>query len=274
MFSHLVESDLHKGELKRKGTFFLVTLTAYALLLMAAGVAGAYAYDARIEDQSLELVALVPTETDAVKSKEEARPTLRLKASNAPASADGQRSTGGIIKNSPNNVSDDLTKISGAAQAATQQTPPIVSDGSGRDFDLGRSNPFGTNRGGDGNSTGTNGDGGGNRVLREDAPVVKQQETVEKRVVNLGVVTSQALSLPQPVYPQLAKAAGVQGPVNVEIMIDETGRVISAHATSGNPLLRQESERAAYRARFTPTLLSKQPVKAKGIITYNFVLQR
>ncbi len=28
MFSQLVESDLHRGELKRKGTFFLATMAA------------------------------------------------------------------------------------------------------------------------------------------------------------------------------------------------------------------------------------------------------
>lgn len=272
MFSHLVESDLHKGELKRTGTFFLATMAAYALLLMAAGVVGVYAYEARIDDQSLELVALVPPETDEVKPKEEA-PRPRSNAPSTTSNAGGPRSTGGLIKNSPTNVSTDLTKIAGAAQAATNQTPPIVSDGSGRNFDPGKFNPFGTGKDGGANASGTN-ENSGSRILDEEPPAVKKQpEATEKRIASLGVVNSRALNLPEPVYPQLARAARIQGIVNVEILIDESGRVVSAHATTGNPLLRQEAERAASRARFSPTLLSQQPVKAKGVITFNFILR-
>jgi protein TonB len=59
----------------------------------------------------------------------------------------------------------------------------------------------------------------------------------------------------------------------VQILVDEQGRVVSAKATSGNPLLQAAAVQAAYRARFTPTLLSGQPVKVTGSITYNFVLR-
>jgi protein TonB len=59
----------------------------------------------------------------------------------------------------------------------------------------------------------------------------------------------------------------------VQILIDEQGRVISAKATSGNPLLQGAAVQAAYRALFTPTILSGKPVKVTGSITYNFVLR-
>jgi protein TonB len=55
-------------------------------------------------------------------------------------------------------------------------------------------------------------------------------------------------------------------------MIDETGRVVSAVAVSGHPLLRAAAQAAAKNARFTPTKLSGVPVKVSGSITYNFVL--
>lgn len=276
MFSHLVESDLHTGELKRKGTFFLATLAAYALLLMAAGVAGAFAYEARIEDQNLELVALVPPETNEPKPKEvrQPRPRLRVDASVATSDAGAQRSTGGLIKNSPTDVSEDLTKIAGAAKAETTQPPPIISDGDGRNFEPDKFNPFGVGSRNSGDSSGTDTNGDGSKILKEPPPPIARQGTSDRRVVNIGVVNSRALTLPEPVYPQIARAANVQGIVNVEILIDETGRVASAQATSGHPLLRQEAERAAYRARFSPTLLSQQPVKAKGVITFNFILRK
>ncbi len=64
----------------------------------------------------------------------------------------------------------------------------------------------------------------------------------------------------------------VQGVVSVQVLVDETGRVVSAKALSGSPFLVGEAERAALQARFSPTLLSDQPVKVSGVITYNFVL--
>ncbi len=74
-------------------------------------------------------------------------------------------------------------------------------------------------------------------------------------------------------YPQIAKAAGVQGVVSVQILVDEGGRVVSAKAASGHPLLQAAAVQAAYKARFTPTLLSGKPVKVTGSITYNFLLR-
>jgi protein TonB len=92
------------------------------------------------------------------------------------------------------------------------------------------------------------------------------------RVVSKGVVNGQALLLPRPNYPEMAKRIRLQGVVNVQVLIDEEGRVISAKAISGSPFLTIEAQRAAMQARFSPTRLGDQPVKVSGIITYNFVL--
>jgi TonB family protein len=71
----------------------------------------------------------------------------------------------------------------------------------------------------------------------------------------------------------VAKAARASGTVVVQITVDEGGKVISASAVSGHPLLRQAAVQAAYQARFSPTLLTGQAVKVTGTITYNFNLQ-
>jgi protein TonB len=91
--------------------------------------------------------------------------------------------------------------------------------------------------------------------------------------VSDGVITSKIIDKPAPPYPHVARAAGIAGPVAVQILVDEQGRVVNAKATSGNPLLQAAAVQAAYRARFTPTLLSGQPVKVTGSITYNFILR-
>lgn len=90
------------------------------------------------------------------------------------------------------------------------------------------------------------------------------------KTISGGLVNDRAKELPKPAYPQAARAVRASGMVNVQVTIDENGEVISASAVSGHPLLRGASEAAARLAKFSPTMLSGQPVKVTGIITYNF----
>lgn len=85
-----------------------------------------------------------------------------------------------------------------------------------------------------------------------------------------AVLNGRAISLPQPVYPPMARAAHASGHVIVQVVVDENGDVISARATSGPPLLYVASETAARQAKFAPMKLSGRPVKVSGVIQYNF----
>lgn len=87
-----------------------------------------------------------------------------------------------------------------------------------------------------------------------------------------GVLNGKALSLPVPVYPQMAMRAHTFGKVEVEVVVDENGKVISAQAVSGPVTLRDAAVEAAKRARFSPTKLSGAAVKIAGVINYNFTL--
>ncbi len=90
------------------------------------------------------------------------------------------------------------------------------------------------------------------------------------KTISGGVVNGKAISLPAPAYPAAAQAVGASGAVNVQVLIDEEGNVISASAVSGHPLLRSAAEGAARNAKFRPTMLSGQSVKVSGVITYMF----
>ncbi len=103
--------------------------------------------------------------------------------------------------------------------------------------------------------------GGENPVVDEDA----------SGLVRKGVLNGTAINLPVPEYPKAARAANVTGTVNVEVVIDKDGKVRSAKAVSGHPLLLISSEKAALSAKFKPTTLSGQPVEVSGIIIYNFM---
>lgn len=89
-------------------------------------------------------------------------------------------------------------------------------------------------------------------------------------VINAGNLNSRAQNLPVPSYPQAAKTAGITGSVAVSVMVDESGNVVSARATSGPLMLRSASEAAARRARFNPPRMGSQPVKMSGTLLYNF----
>ncbi len=86
-----------------------------------------------------------------------------------------------------------------------------------------------------------------------------------------GVVNGKATNLVKPAYPPAAKAVRASGPVNVQVVISETGSVLSATAVSGHPLLRAAAEQAARASKFSPTMLTGQAVKVSGTIVYNFV---
>jgi TonB family protein len=108
----------------------------------------------------------------------------------------------------------------------------------------------------------------------EDGGAGETPSPAEGRTVSGGVLDGKALSKPEPAYPALAKAARASGFVTVQVTVDETGRVVSAEAVSGHPLLRPAAVAAARQARFSPTLLDQEPVKVSGVLTYNFVLEQ
>jgi len=90
--------------------------------------------------------------------------------------------------------------------------------------------------------------------------------------VSGGVLNGTAVNLPQPLYPDAAKRMRTQGVVTVDVVLDESGKVVSATASSGPSILREAAVQAALKARFSPTKLSGQPVKVSGVINYKFSL--
>ena len=91
------------------------------------------------------------------------------------------------------------------------------------------------------------------------------------KIVSGGVLNGKAKVLPKPVYPPAAYSAKASGSVVVQVLVDETGKVVSASAVSGHPLLQPAAVAAARQAEFSPTLLNGVPVKVSGVLTYNFV---
>jgi TonB family protein len=88
--------------------------------------------------------------------------------------------------------------------------------------------------------------------------------------VSGGVLQGSATTKVRPTYPPTAKAARIQGVVQVQITVNESGEVSSARVIGGHPLLRNSALQAAKLWRFKPSQLSGKPVKTQGVITFNF----
>jgi protein TonB len=266
MFSNLIESSSHAKEFKRRGSFLLFTTSIYVVLFVITGVISIYAYDARLEQQNLEVVVLLPPQELVVPEQPAPVPTERPPA------------------NKNNNESNIPVREIAQAPVDTPERPP---DGISTTPNKYQSLPKGLvkiggpdyNPPGPGGGTG-NTPGGGRQVipprpiLIEEPPPAAEAPPKVPRMISKGPINGQATYLPQPPYPPIAKTAGVQGKVGVQVLIDEKGNVISATAIDGHPMLRQAARAAALQAKFSPTTLSGLPVRVSGVITYDFQLTR
>lgn len=262
MFNNLVESASHEADIKRRGRFILGTLVTYVVLFFSVGVAGVLAYHAQVDKQDYELLTLLAPVTPPE--------SLPAPSRSAQSSANNSRTPERAVPIAPIANSTKPPETVSALAPMNRELPPGAYKITGRDIDVG---PVESNRGNGGRASGP-GDRAQIRVDIDDAPPPVRPAPTPKRsptILSKGVITGDAISLPQPAYPQIAIAAHVTGTVTVQILIDEQGRVISAHAISGPALLQAAAVGAAYRARFRPTLLSMEPVKVSGLITYNFL---
>ena len=265
MFNNLIESSSHAKEFKRRGSFLLFTTATYVILFVVTGVISIYAYDAHLEEQTLEITLISPQD-------------FAPQPDPAPASQ----------PNRPRETSNDTHAITERAEAMLsvnhpEVTPPTIGTTpnvnppipEGRDYAITGRNYDPGPAGGPPSPAGSGGRAlvpSRQLVPADDQPPPPPEPPKPPKIVSKGVITGLATYLPKPVYTEMAKRVRAQGSVSVQVLIDETGRVVSAKAVNGSPFLTVEAQKAAMQARFAPTLLSNQPVKVSGVITYNFVL--
>jgi protein TonB len=111
------------------------------------------------------------------------------------------------------------------------------------------------------------------KIVTTEEPPPPPPKPTPHAPISGGVLNGKAVRLVQPPYPPIARSAHASGQVTVQVLIDENGNVVAAHATNGHPLLQAAAVNAARSSKFTPTKLSGQPVKVNGVIIYNFVAQ-
>jgi periplasmic protein TonB len=268
MFTNLIESSADKSALKRRSSFFLATVVGYALFFFSAGIVGVLTYDAQVEAQTTDMLVemWIPPVNRAPEADRprESSPVLRRR----PATAPVDRNVTESLRTSAVTTTNDPTRVPENVGTTPSNVPPVT--GSYRISNRNVDPPFTPNTSG----CVSCGADTPKVVETEPAPLPPTPPKATTLRVSPPVILANVIDLPKPIYPELAKRARIHGPVNVQILVDETGKVVSAQAVKGSPMLTKAAVDAALRARFTPTKLGDQPVKVQGVITYNFVLQQ
>ena len=77
----------------------------------------------------------------------------------------------------------------------------------------------------------------------------------------------------RPVYPDVAKRAGIQGTVRLKVFVGKDGAVESVKALSGEPILIDAATQAVRQWRYQPTLVDGKPVNVVTSVTVEFRLK-
>jgi TonB family protein len=88
--------------------------------------------------------------------------------------------------------------------------------------------------------------------------------------VEVGQLNAKAVDLPKAVYSEEAKRLKASGKINVKVIVDENGKVVSALALNGQKVLRDAAEEAARKAVFKPMTQDGITVRVTGVLTYEF----
>lgn len=265
MFDKFIESG-SDAEKNTRRTYFLVSTIVVGILFITGVIASIYAQEIALGTDEFELGALLTPITPEV-AKSEPDPRQQQPQS--------QRTDDDIpVRQAAIDRIADSTKIpeTTSVVANTQKELPYgrVRFDNYDSLELGQ--PNSTSSGTDA-VTGSTSRPATNVELAEDTtppeppPVVKAKP---KPMVSKGPVNGYATSLPKPAYPAVARAINLTGDVSVQVLIDESGNVVSAKVVSGHPFFRQDAERAAWKAKFKPTYLGDSPVRVTGVITYRF----
>src|SRR5437588_102891 len=258
MFENLVESGSHSEDLKRKGSFLAGFALVYVVLIITGLIVGILWAPAYIDQQTLELTALIAPVPVQQQQKQEAKPEKVEITKNVDVRkeliADVSRA--------------DLVPKEVSAKASN--IPPVRQGVVTR---IGGSNSNAIAPVAPGAGTGNIISGPGKVDVGEAPPPPPPKPTPPKAPISGGVLNGKAVRLVTPPYPAIARSAHASGPVRVQVVIDENGNVISATPVSGHPLLQGAAAAAARQSKFTPTKLSGMPVKVSGVIIYNFVAQ-
>jgi protein TonB len=111
--------------------------------------------------------------------------------------------------------------------------------------------------------------------VRELPKVDPPPSRPQPKVMRISQVTpATPIRKVDPIYPPLAKAAGISGRVELMGILGTDGRIHELRVVSGHPLLIKAAMDAVAQWVFAPTILNGQTVEVQAPIQVNFILNR
>lgn len=282
MLDHLIESNSHSTENKRRGSFLLSTFFVVCSIFLSGILWSLFAKDLGMNAGNLEISELIaplavteeqpPPVEKQPKKESKAAPNAEIRTKIIQAINESPKETPLKVSSEkltvPPRNPNKLTLL-GPDNISPQNA--VANNYRGEVSNKGLGDIDGTPNGTDSKTNAAE----TTPPIIPPPPFVKKAEVKKpsNNRVSLGVINGKAKSLITPLYPLPAKAVRAAGVVTVQVAIDEKGNVTSANAIDGHPLLRQAAENAARASKFNPTLLSNEPVKVSGVIVYKFAAQ-
>jgi TonB family protein len=102
---------------------------------------------------------------------------------------------------------------------------------------------------------------------------IASNPTPSRIKIGSNVQAAKLVSKVDPVYPEQARAAGIDGDVQLEVVIGPDGHVQSADPKDGNPILATAAAEAVKQWIYQPTHLNGDPIAVITTVTVPFKLQ-
>ena len=170
-------------------------------------------------------------------------------AHNAPAAVASNMSRGVIV--APPSIPGHIAVIDDRGSVpAAQDFQSIIGTGPGRG----------------------SGDGVAHGIEDGIPAVIPVHPTVVKPLLVSHLAEANLLHKVQPLYPAVARAARIQGPVELRAIISKAGTIENLVVVRGHPLLVASAIEAVRQWRYRPYLLNNEPIEVETEITVNFVL--
>lgn len=93
-------------------------------------------------------------------------------------------------------------------------------------------------------------------------------ERIEQKPIFIENLKDHVLTQPPPVYPDADRSTAVS--ITVQVIVDTTGRVVSAGPITPIPLFDVAAVEAAFQATLSPAIIEGRPVVVTGCLTYTF----
>jgi periplasmic protein TonB len=117
-------------------------------------------------------------------------------------------------------------------------------------------------------------------VIQVEQPVSKQDNIVveEEKLPEVGEfvpVEEQPAPVeqPKPVYPEIARRAGIEGTVWIMILVDRTGKVRDVRVTKGPEMFHEAAKEAAWKSVWRPAIQNQKPVPVWVTYPIRFTLK-